>query len=107
MPDDVHVSAIPGGGVRITPGPLGVQVLPLWEAEPVESFACNILRDAQDHIIEHICKRDWPPLPEGAPEPSPGATVRAPHTEVIGREIHWWYGERETPLLRVPPGPLA
>jgi hypothetical protein len=32
--------------------------------------------------------------------------VREPHAEVIRGQLHWWYGDPQAPVLRIPTVPL-
>jgi hypothetical protein len=112
VPDDVALGVLPWGGIRIVAGDEheGVVELygyPTWPGEPPESFARLLLRNVQDQVVEWSVGHDWPGLPPGVPEPPPGVPLREPDAEVVNGELHWWYGDRNTPVLILPPVQLA
>ena len=69
------------------------------EIEPVTSG-----ETLQEEVIESVVKTGWPPADPPRPDaPQRAAELAAPHAEVIGEELHCWYGPRDAFALTVPP----
>jgi hypothetical protein len=60
--------------------------------------ARGVLSTVQDDLAKHLSE-PWP-APKGT------ATLPTPVVEIIGRELCCWYGEKDAPILELPPIPL-
>ena len=65
--------------------------------ERVETAARAILNSTQDVVMEST-KEQWPLGPTG---------VAYPHARVVGEQLHMWFGDEATPVLRMRPVDLT
>jgi hypothetical protein len=103
VPDDVALAATPEGAIKIIAGEGDgwSEVLPY---PPVETFAVQVLATLQDDVMEFVAKDCWPPSDPARPEAAQHAAyLPQPHAEIVGDELHCWFGSRQDPALRVPP----
>lgn len=106
VPDDVALAATHYGAITIVAGE-GDGGSEVPAEPPVDAFARHVLETLQDDVIEAVTKTGWPPSDPARPDdPQRAADLPTPHAEVVGDELHCWYGSGISPALRIPPIPL-
>lgn len=68
-------------------------------SERAETAVRAVLNGVQDCVIEEL-KESWPPAPSGAELLLPGARA-------VGDSVLGWYGDEDTPTVRLDAIPLA
>jgi hypothetical protein len=103
VPDDVALAATSDGSIRIVAGE-GFGWARVASDLSVADFALAVLATLQDEVIEFATKTGWPPADASRPNaPQSGRDLPEPHAQIVGEELHCWYGSRRNPALRVPP----
>src|SRR3954452_4154196 len=92
-----------GGGIRIrVRGQGAFRLVEVWNPRVgLEEFALDVLRAAQDEVIEEVTHTGWPPASPSSPDaPQFGERLPRPGAEVSNEGVlKCWYGDRNNPAL--------
>jgi hypothetical protein len=100
VPEDVALAADAHGSIAIVAGADREGHVTVFQDQAPASFACDVLRSLQDQIIEWATGgRAWPHSAEYVSRDE----LPEPHAEVVDGAVLCWYGERDTPVLELPP----
>jgi hypothetical protein len=72
--------------------------------DQLAAFAVGVLEALQVEVIEFETHTGWPPVDPSDPlARQRGSELPRPDAEVVGGELRCWFGDSESPALRVPP----
>jgi hypothetical protein len=111
LPDMVAAAVLGNGRIRIICGEDRQGWVEVEQADFIdqpEALAETVLYWLQEEMIENVVLGGWPPADPDRPDaPQRAVELPAPHAEIVDGQLHWWFGDRERPALRMPSIPLG
>ena len=110
LPEAVAAAVLGNGRIRIICGEdnTGWVEVETWGFdERPAALAEVVLQWLQEEMIENVVLGGWPPAnPDDPDAPQRAAELPEPHAQVVDGQLHWWFGDRNRPALRMPSIPL-
>lgn len=98
--DDVALAADAYGSITIIAGAKRKGHVIVYQDQPPDGFGYIVLKNLQDQIIECTTGgRAWPHSDEYVARHE----LPEPHAEIVDGVLRCWYGERDAPVLELPP----